>query len=320
MFKSVFSRFIIAFTLIFVISFSFLIVIIRVLVKDYSAQVTSSRFESAETAVNSAKNMIDGQGIATVFNRYAEQIAIAKETFGLADNAPGVYSLMNVASVREFSGMGLYLGIASALIVAAALIRSRRKMTNEILLLAGLLLACGLPLILPQMNARSLYLAGMLAFCCAGNARRFAVAVVLEVVSLCSYMQSIFNVTIMPMSVLSLIAIAIAAVVAVDLITLIMTPEEAETDSRRNVLLQCVGASDAVYPDMFFGETAHDAIYMLCSDGFRHEITSEEIFEKLQPSVVFDDYTMQQNTISLIELNKQRRERDNITVALVRTF
>ena len=172
--------------------------------------------------------VIDGQGIATVFNRYAEQIAIAKETFGLADNAPGVYSLMNVASVREFSGMGMYLGIASALIVAAALIRSRRKMTNEILLLAGLLLACGLPLILPQMNARSLYLAGMLAFCCAGNARRFAVAVVLEFVSLCSYMQSIFNVTIMPMSVLSLIAIAIAAVVAVDLITLIMTPEEAE--------------------------------------------------------------------------------------------
>lgn len=60
MFKSVFGRFIIAFTLIFVISFSFLIVIIRVLVKDYSAQVTTSRFESAETTVNSAKNMIDG--------------------------------------------------------------------------------------------------------------------------------------------------------------------------------------------------------------------------------------------------------------------
>ncbi|MBQ5657527.1 MAG: serine/threonine-protein phosphatase [Bacteroidaceae bacterium] len=99
-----------------------------------------------------------------------------------------------------------------------------------------------------------------------------------------------------------------------------MTPEEAETDSRRNVLLQCVGASDAVYPDMFFGETAHDAIYMLCSDGFRHEITAEEIYEKLQPGVLFDDYTMQQNSISLIELNKQRRERDNITVALVRTF
>ena len=99
-----------------------------------------------------------------------------------------------------------------------------------------------------------------------------------------------------------------------------ITPEQAETDSRRNVLLQCVGASDDVYPDMFFGDVQPDAVYMLCSDGFRHEITADEIYEKLQPGVLFDDYTMQQHTISLIELNKQRQERDNISVALVRTF
>lgn len=99
-----------------------------------------------------------------------------------------------------------------------------------------------------------------------------------------------------------------------------MTPEEAACDSRRNVLLQCVGASDNVYPDMFFGDVQQNAIYMLCSDGFRHEITPEEIYAKLQPGVLFDDYTMQQNTINLIELNKQRQERDNISVALVRTF
>ncbi len=99
-----------------------------------------------------------------------------------------------------------------------------------------------------------------------------------------------------------------------------MTQEEAETDSRRNVLLQCVGASDEVYPDMFFGDVQPNAIYMLCSDGFRHEITAEEIYEKLQPGVLFDEYTMQQHTINLIELNKQRQERDNISVVLVRTF
>ena len=99
-----------------------------------------------------------------------------------------------------------------------------------------------------------------------------------------------------------------------------MTPEEAANDPRRNVLLQCVGASEEVYPDMFFGDVASNAVYMLCSDGFRHEITAEEIYEKLQPGVLFDDYTMQQHTISLIELNKQRQERDNISASLVRTF
>lgn len=99
-----------------------------------------------------------------------------------------------------------------------------------------------------------------------------------------------------------------------------MTEEEAIVDPRRNVLLQCVGASEEVYPDMFFGDVIPNAVYMLCSDGFRHEITPAEIYEKLQPGVLFDDHTMQHNSISLIELNKQRRENDNISVALVRTF
>lgn len=99
-----------------------------------------------------------------------------------------------------------------------------------------------------------------------------------------------------------------------------MTEEQAETDSRRSVLLQCVGASDEVYPDLFFGEVQPNAVYLLCSDGFRHEITPEEIYGKLQPGVLFDEYTMQQNTAYLIDLNKQRRERDNISAALVRTF
>ena len=81
-----------------------------------------------------------------------------------------------------------------------------------------------------------------------------------------------------------------------------------------------MGSLHDVYPDMFFGDVQPNAIYMLCSDGFRHEITADEIFAKLQPGVLFDDYTMQQNAISLIELNKQRQERDNISVAMVRTF
>lgn len=99
-----------------------------------------------------------------------------------------------------------------------------------------------------------------------------------------------------------------------------MTEEEAKTDSRRNVLLQCVGASEDIFPDLFFGDVQPNAVYMLCSDGFRHEITGEEIYEKLQPGVLFDEYTMQRHMTSLIDLNKQRQERDNISAVLVRTF
>lgn len=99
-----------------------------------------------------------------------------------------------------------------------------------------------------------------------------------------------------------------------------MTTEEAKVDPRRNVLLQCVGASDEIYPDMFFGETKKDAVYMLCSDGFRHEVTPDEIYEKFQPSVLTDAVAMNNNSKQLIELNKERAERDNISVVLIRTY
>ena len=99
-----------------------------------------------------------------------------------------------------------------------------------------------------------------------------------------------------------------------------MTQEQAEIDERRSVLLQCIGASEEVYPDFFSGGVKKNTTYMLCSDGFRHEITPEEIFNKFHPEVLLDSKSMNQHTIDLIELNKQRNERDNISVVLVRTF
>ena len=99
-----------------------------------------------------------------------------------------------------------------------------------------------------------------------------------------------------------------------------MTEEQAKLDERRNVLLQCVGASDEVYPEMFFGDVKENAVYMLCSDGFRHEISTDEILEKFRPEVLLDENMMQTNAINLIELNKIRKEKDNISVVLVRTF
>ena len=99
-----------------------------------------------------------------------------------------------------------------------------------------------------------------------------------------------------------------------------MTEEEAHKDARRSVLLQCVGASEDVYPDFFFGDVNDNAVYMMCSDGFRHEITPDEIYAKLAPQVLLDDDTMNRHSVELIELNKQRQENDNISVVLVRTF
>lgn len=99
-----------------------------------------------------------------------------------------------------------------------------------------------------------------------------------------------------------------------------MTEEEARVDPRRNVLIQSVGSTESVSPEMFFGEVRQDTVYMLCSDGFRHEISEQEINRAFAPSSLtsFDD--MKQAGESLIGLNKERMERDNISVVLVRTY
>lgn len=99
-----------------------------------------------------------------------------------------------------------------------------------------------------------------------------------------------------------------------------LTAIEAENDPRRSVLLQCVGASEKIIPDMFFGETKPNTSYMLCTDGFRHEITSDEIMQAFSPSLLVSEDMIQQNIRQLIDLNKARQEKDNITVALIRTY
>lgn len=98
-----------------------------------------------------------------------------------------------------------------------------------------------------------------------------------------------------------------------------LTEEEAKYHPQRNVLLQCVGASDVVTPDYYEGPVYPDTVFMLCSDGFRHIITPEEIYQYLNPSVLLDENVMKDNAVYLTELNKQRREVDNISVALIRT-
>lgn len=99
-----------------------------------------------------------------------------------------------------------------------------------------------------------------------------------------------------------------------------MTPEEAKNDPRKNVLLQCVGASQIIVPDFFAGNFQAGTVFMLCSDGFRHEITDDEIYNSFAPAFMKDKETMEANAKKLVELNKQRAEMDNITVTLIKTF
>lgn len=97
-----------------------------------------------------------------------------------------------------------------------------------------------------------------------------------------------------------------------------MTYEEAGRDARRNVLLQCVGASQVIEPDYYTGNVDAGTMFLLCSDGFRHVVAPEELYEYLNPYRLFNEQTMLESLTYLTELNKYRQEADNISAALIR--
>lgn len=97
-----------------------------------------------------------------------------------------------------------------------------------------------------------------------------------------------------------------------------LTPEQAEQDPRKSVLLQCIGASRIVEPDFIEGQADGGECYMLCSDGFRHRISEKEIQEKFIPSCNENEEQMRRHIQQLIEEDKKRGERDNISAILLK--
>lgn len=109
-----------------------------------------------------------------------------------------------------------------------------------------------------------------------------------------------------------------------------MTKEQAKNDSRRNVLLQCIGVKECVEPEFLTGKIVPGACYLLCSDGFRHEVSRQEMLESVEEKAwelikKQKEYGeimsgMNEAIDDLIEKNKSRGERDNISAILVQTM
>lgn len=99
-----------------------------------------------------------------------------------------------------------------------------------------------------------------------------------------------------------------------------MTREEARTDKRRNMLLQSVGASEEIFPEVRFGTIHGEVTFMFCSDGLVHELTDQEIFQALNPAVLNSPSAMTYAGQMLVGTVKQRQERDNVTIGIVRAL
>lgn len=97
-----------------------------------------------------------------------------------------------------------------------------------------------------------------------------------------------------------------------------ITEEQARIDPRRNVLLQCVGATPELDVVISEGKVEKGDVYMLCTDGFYHEITNDEIFEHLSPERFTNENEMKETLVGLVELVKARKEVDNISLLITK--
>ena len=100
----------------------------------------------------------------------------------------------------------------------------------------------------------------------------------------------------------------------------LITLDQAQNDPSRNVLLQCIGASDYVKPDFFTGTVAPNVCFMLCCDGFRHVVTPSEFYNYLNASKMVSTEAIEGTLRQITELIKSRGETDNISSIVIRSF
>jgi PPM family protein phosphatase len=99
-----------------------------------------------------------------------------------------------------------------------------------------------------------------------------------------------------------------------------ITEEQAKIDPRRNVLLQCVGATKEIEIDFSTGDVKANTVFMLCSDGFYHQISEEELALNLNPETIKNDQQLRGKVVQLVELVKARKEVDNISVVAAKVL
>jgi len=98
-----------------------------------------------------------------------------------------------------------------------------------------------------------------------------------------------------------------------------ITKEEARYDPRRNVLLQGVGAIGRIMPNFYTGDINPNEVFIICSDGFYHEIAEDELVSILNPAYLKHRENLESELMGLIRTCKERGEKDDISVIAIKT-
>lgn len=99
-----------------------------------------------------------------------------------------------------------------------------------------------------------------------------------------------------------------------------MSLEQARHSEQKSVLTQCIGASDEIFPEIKLGSIEEKVIFLLCSDGFRNEVSECEIEECLKKAINCDRNKYTDILYEMTEKIKARGEKDNISSLLIKCF
>lgn len=93
-----------------------------------------------------------------------------------------------------------------------------------------------------------------------------------------------------------------------------ISPEDAETHTLKNVILQALGAQNEIYPVSARVQPCRDDVFLLCSDGLSNKVSAAEMQQ-----IVIDRFDSLENACAdLVALANENGGEDNITVVLAK--
>lgn len=84
-----------------------------------------------------------------------------------------------------------------------------------------------------------------------------------------------------------------------------------------SVLIQGIGASERIRPVYISGEVKENAVYLLCSDGFRHKIDSNELIRWFKPEDISNEKMIRQRLNGAVKEVVERGERDDVSALII---
>jgi serine/threonine protein phosphatase PrpC len=95
-----------------------------------------------------------------------------------------------------------------------------------------------------------------------------------------------------------------------------ISPEEAETHTLKNVILQALGAQNEIFPVSARLSPCRDDVLLLCSDGLSNKVSAAAIQQTITENLT----SLEKAAVSLVEQANANGGEDNITVVIAKIY